>query len=413
MSPNDQTETGAGKEIRWRRRDWLLLPAVSLLTICLLAVSIELLSRLLFPVTQIGFDNCFAANNPTGDAAVKPNSVCWEQTAESRTKIEYRFNGRGHRAGAELSPKLSGTYRIVLIGSSLTQGLFVPREKTFAALLPQELSLETGRKVEVYNEATGGKFRGGRYPTRTSAQHFDEVLAAQPDLVLWVITPTDVMTFGQEEKPSSPDPQSRTGSAKPATFWSRLTSSIAARTLGERLKAQWERTRTSIVLRHLLIASESENEYVRSYLQNGDDAGFLMAKPNDKWQMQIQAFSAEVSEIVGNAKDAGVPLVAVFIPNRAQAAMIANGGWPAGYDPFKLEEDIRNNVINNGGRFLNVLPGYRTIPTPERGYFPVDGHPDADGQAVIFRLLDRELTNGSVPELRASKPADIAMEPGR
>ena len=173
MTQTDRTEPGAVKEPNSRRRDWVLLPAVSLLTICLLAVSAELLSRWLYPVTQVGFQNCFATNDPTGDAAVKPNSVCWEQTAESTLKVEYRFNRRGHRAGAELSPKPPGTYRIVLIGSSLTQGLFVPREKTFAALLPEELSMETGRKVEVYNEATGGKFRGGPFPTQNSAQHFD------------------------------------------------------------------------------------------------------------------------------------------------------------------------------------------------------------------------------------------------
>ncbi len=170
-----------------------------------MAISAELLSRWFYPVTQVGFQNCFAANDPTGDAPVKPNSVCWEQTAESILKAEYRFNSRGHRAGTELNPKPPGTYRIVLIGSSITQGLFVPREKTFAALLPEELSTETGRKVEVYNEATGGKFRGGPYPTQNSAQHFDQVLAAQPDLILWVITPTDIMNAGTKENADSPD----------------------------------------------------------------------------------------------------------------------------------------------------------------------------------------------------------------
>ena len=212
---------------------------MSLLTICFMAVSAELLSRWLYPVTQVGFQNCFATNDPTGDAAVKPNSVCWEQIPESPLKVEYRFNRRGHRAGGELSPKPPGVYRIVLIGSSFTQGLFVPREKTFAALLPKELSMETGRKVEVYNEATGGKFRGGPFPTQNSAQHFDEVLAAQPDLVLWVLTPDDVMNAGSKENADShdraalqQDPLSATGSAKPRSFWNKFTAAIAEGTFG-------------------------------------------------------------------------------------------------------------------------------------------------------------------------------------
>jgi hypothetical protein len=359
-------------------------------------------------------------DDPTGDAAVKPNSVCWEQTAESTFKAEYRFNSRGHRAGAELGPKPPGTYRIVLIGSSLAQGLFVPREKTFAALLPEELSMETGRKIEVYNEATGGKFRGGPFPTQNSAQHLDEVLAAQPDLILWVITPTDVTNAGSKENADSPykgtlheDPRSATGSAKPRSIWSKFAASIAKGTFSERLKSHWEETRTSIVLKHLLIASESQDEYIKSYLRNEDDANFLKTEPDAKWQMQFEYFDAELAEITGLAKNAGVNLVAVFVPNRPQAAMISKGDWPVGYDPFKLEDEVRDSVVSDGGHFIDILPDYRGIPSPERDYFPVDGHPDADGQAIICRFLAKELTSGAVPELKASTSTEIAMQSGK
>jgi hypothetical protein len=411
MTQPDRTEPGVVK-----RRDWILLPALSLLTICFMAVSAELLSRWLYPVSQVGFQNCFATNDPTGDAAVKPNSVCWEQSPESTLKVEYRFNRRGHRAGAELSPKPPGVYRIVLIGSSFSQGLFVPREKTFAALLPAELSLETGRKVEVYNEATGGKFRGGPFPSQNSARHFDEVLAAQPDLVLWVITPNDVMNAGAKENADSPnsgalqrDPQS--ASAKPRSWWNKFTASIATGTFGERLRSRWEETRTSMVLKHLLIASEGQDEYIQSYLREGDNANSLKTVPDAKWQLQMQYFDAELAEIAGLAKNAGLPLVAVFVPNRAQAAMIAKGDWQAGYDPFKLENDVRASIVSHGGHFIDILPDYRGVPSPERDYFPVDGHPNADGQAIISRFLAKELTSGAVPELKASANPDIAMEP--
>ena len=53
----------------------------------------------------------------------------------------------------------------------------------------------------------------------------------------------------------------------------------------------------------------------------------------------------QLAEIDGLAKDAGVPLVAVFVPNRAQAAMISRGDWPAGYDPFKLEHEVRDSIV--------------------------------------------------------------------
>ncbi len=418
MIQSGLTEAEVAKEPKSRSRDWVLLPAVSLLTICIMAVSAELLSRWFYPVTQVGFQNCFATNDPTGDGAVKPNSVCWEQTAESPLKAEYRFNSRGHRADTELAPKQPGTYRIVLIGSSITQGLFIPREKTFAALLPDELSMKTRRKVEVYNEATGGKFRGGPYPTQNSAQHFDQVLAAQPDLILWVITPTDITNAESKESADSPDrggiqeaPQSATGSEVSRSFWNKIAASIANGTFGERLKSRWEDTRTSIVLKHLLIASESQDEYIKSYLKNGDNANFLKIKPDSTWQTQLQYFDTELEEIAGLSKNARVPLIAVFVPNRAQATMLSNGDWPAGYDPFKLEDEVRDSIVKNGGRFIDILGDYRRIPAPERDYFPLDGHPNSEGHAIISRFLAKELTGGVVPELKAATPPSIAMEP--
>ncbi len=410
MTQSGPTEPEAAQGPRSRRRDWILLPGLSLLTICLMAVSAEALSRWFYPVTQVGFQNCFATNDPTGDAAVKPNSVCWEQTAESNFKAEYRFNSRGHRAGTELKSKTPDTYRIVLIGSSLTQGLFVPREKTFAFLLPEELSMQAGRKVELYNEATGGKFRGGPYPTQNSAQHFDQVLAAQPDVILWVITPTDISNAGSSdnadsadaEAPKKEDLRSATDSAKPRSFWKKVTASIVEGTFGERLKSRWENTRASIVLKHLLIASESKDEYIKSYLMDENNANFLKSEPDSKWQRQLQNFDVEFAEIAGLAKSAGVPLVAAFVPNRVQAAMLAAGEWPSDYDPYKLDHELRDLVKNHGGTYIDILPEFRKIPNSEKHYFPVDGHPDATGQAIISRLLASALMKVALPASRAA-----------
>ena len=388
------------------KRDWILLPALSLFTICLLAGSSELVSRWLYPASQVGFQNCFATDDPVGDAPVKPNSVCWEQTPESSTKVEYRFNREGDRAGVELEPKSRDTFRIVLMGSSLTQGLFVPRERTFAALLPIELTKLVGRTVEVYNEATGGKFRGGPFPTRSSTKRLKEVLAAQPDLILWVITPTDVLN-----SESAVSLQSAPQAAETVTSRStlkRLADFLTQRTVAVRLRSHWEETRTSIVLKHWLISSESQGEYIRSYLANRDNASFLESAPDAKWQMHLDAFGGQADKITGLAKSAGVPLVAVFVPNRAQAAMISKGDWPGGYDPFKLQRDICARIVSHGGRCLDILPEYRHIPQPEREYFPVDGHPNADGQATISKALARELTSGAVPELTASTYSRVA-----
>jgi len=228
------------------------------------------------------------------------------------------------------------------------------------------------------------------------------------------------MNAGSRENADSRDsgavqkiPLPAAASAKPRSFWNKLTALFAKGTLGVQLRSGWEKTRTSIVLKHLLIASESQDEYIRSYLRNGENANSLKTEPDAKWQTQLDYFDAELAEIAGLAKNARVPLVAAFVPNRPQAAMISKGNWPTGYDPFKLDNEARDIILSHGGHFIDILPGYRAVPSPERDYFAVDGHPDADAQAIIARLLAKELTNGAVPELKSSTPRDIAMEPGK
>jgi hypothetical protein len=413
MSASASIEPGTARRPRSRRLDWILIPAVCLLTLCVMAAVTELLARLFFPVTQIGFQNCFQKPDPTGDKPVNPNSVCWERIAESRVQAQYKYNSLGNRSDTELGPKQPGTYRIVLIGSSMTQGMFVPRENTFAALLPQELSEKTGKKIELYNEALGGKFRGGTYPTQDSPSHFNQVLAAQPDMILWVITPGDVVNAPFKEGADATDASpaaNEPASPAPKNLFEKVKSAISRGTVLDRLKYRWEDTRTSIVLKHLLIGAESEGEYIDSYLKNEDYSSFLNTNPPDKWKGQLVYFDAELAALVKQAKAAGVPLVAVLVPNRPLAAIMARGEWPVGYDPYKLENHVREEIQSNGGTFVDILHDYHDIAAPERHYFPVDGHPDSEGHAIIASVMAKELTNGAVPALKPSGAPATAME---
>jgi hypothetical protein len=413
----DLRETG---EATLPRRDWIVLPAVGILAILLLAYATESIARWLYPTFSEGLLDCYTKDNPTGDTPVRPNSVCRERIAESKYTVEYRFNKLGHRAGTELLPKAPGSYRIVLIGSSMTMGLFVPREMTFAALLPTELSKETGRKVEVYNEAPGGKFRGGTYPTRDSVARFNEVLEAQPDLILWVITPWDAVNAGFEgagKETSATATQPAVQEAAPpvvsGSSWDKIVAEITKGKFADRLNYRWEQTRTSIVLKHLLLKSDSQDQYVSSYLRNEDFAGFLKAAPGPKWQKELDSFDQDVTQIEDKARAAGVPFAAVLVPNRAQAAMISMGKWPKGYDPYGLDAELKKIVESDGGIYLEILADYRAIPNPEQNYYPVDGHPDANGHAMISDFLVKELTNGAVPALKIADQSQTAMERGR
>jgi hypothetical protein len=398
------------------RRDWILLPALFLATVILLVLSAESIARWIFPVSHFGLDQCFVpyVNDPSGLEPARPDSVCWERTAESMTVAQYRFNALGDRAGTELGPKPPETYRIVMIGSSFAFGLFVPREETFAALLSGEITRRSGRRTELYNESTGGMFRGGPFPLAQSPEHFDHVLAASPDLILWIITPRDIANVDKSatEKPSAaavhaasqaregaaaetPHPSSHLANA--SRVWMDAVSHVETR-----FRSRWEQTRTSVLLKHFLIANQSQSQYVDAYLKNPEDAEFLLTEPSATWKRKLNNFEGIAAEFARLAAAAAVPFAAAMIPNRGQAAMISKGNWPKGYDPYQLDRDLRATITSHGGVYLEILPEFREIPGAEQYYFPVDGHLDAEGHAMIAGLLAQELTGSEAPLLAAA-----------
>jgi hypothetical protein len=406
------------KETKLPLREWILLPIIGLFTMLVLAVCTEWTAKWLYPVLQVGIDNCFVRDDLSGNAPVKPNGVCLERVVESRFLVEYRFNSHGNRAGVELEPKQPGAYRIVMIGSSMAMGLFVPREMSFAAILPAELSQRTGRRVELYNEATGGKYRGGPFPTESSVLKFKEVFSAEPDMILWVITPMDLENALENQAATSRISAGITSAngkvpEQATSAWDKLRDAFASGSLDEKLHYRWNQTRTSLVVKHLLLASESQDQYVDSYLKNEDDAGFLKVRPSTKWQYALQILQNDAVEFAKQANAAGVPFVVVLVPNRAQAAMISRGKWPDGYDPYKVGEALRTTIESVGGTYIDILPDFRPIPNPEQHYFPVDGHLDADGHAMIARLLAKKLTGGTLPDLKAASQPQAALAQGR
>jgi hypothetical protein len=289
---------------------------------------------------------------------------------------------------------------------------------TFAALLPAELSAETGRKIELYNEATGGEFRGGSYPVSSSPQHFNEVLSEGPDMILWIVTSADINNISVDRPTQAP--QASTPAVSQTTVQGnrlvvaseRVRVAIANGTFVDDLRSRWELSVASLVLKHLLYQNESQDRYIKSYLENEDSASFLKVVPDTKWQRSLDLFEVCAAQMEQQASAAGVPLVAVFIPNRAQAAMVSLGEWPTGYDPYKLDNELRAFIVGHGGIYVDIMPSFRSVPNPEQHYFPVDGHPDADGHAMIARFLAKALTSGEVPALRPVAAPQIAVAKG-
>jgi hypothetical protein len=408
MTQSDTDNPEHTKEAKLSRRDWILLPLLSLLTICLLSVSTELLARRAFRETTSMMRNCFRNDYSTGAHAI-PNSVCWEKAAESSSPVEYRFNSCGHRAGVECGPKAPDVYRIVVIGSSVAMGDRVQEEKTFTALLPAELSQQTGRKVEVYNEGLLVD------SVHVLARQFNETLTAKPDLILWILTPYDIEADSPDFDIINPAEEKK---GKLAKAWARAKLTFSGRSFADamnyvkrRALAPFVDSSTSTMLLHFLY--QSQVQYVKSCLFGGDSLGYLRTQPSAEWQRRLHRFNSDEAKAQEQARAAGVPLAAVLVPSRPQAAIISKGEWPEGYDPYKLNDVLRSIVTGNGGTYIDMLPDFSKIPGSEQYYLPVDLHPNAGGHKIIADLLAKELTSGAIPALRAAEQSQATLEKGK
>ncbi len=374
---------------------------LSLATVCLLAGSVELGARRILTSLSTAGEDCLVLNDPSNGARGIPNCVVSEKIPEGKL-TKYRFNSSGYRDSFNFGPKSAGTYRIVMVGTSVAAGFRVPEEQTFGVLLPEELSRLTGRKVELYNE--GLPWRSPIFISR----NFKEALAVSPDMILWILTPIDIGTTTwvvPMDEDKSPNPLAK------ALY--RIKTELATKSFAASIAAIFSHTRTAKLLRGLLY--ESPSQYVKSSLL-GDDykSVFLRSESSPEWQEQLKAFEGSAANIEEQSQKARIPLVVVFIPDRTQAAMISlMGKWPEGFDPYKLDNELRSIIICHGGTYIDILPDFRTIPNPQLGYFAVDGHPNADGHATIAKFLSAKLVDGSVPGLTASGAQRARLVPGR
>jgi hypothetical protein len=377
------------------QQDWILLPLICVFTIVGLAVSTESAARQYFGTSSTSLSSCLVLDDPAHGIRGLPNSVCHEKVPESDL-VEYKFDCLGYRVGIECQPRPQGIYRIVMVGSSMAMGENVPIQQTFAALLPQELSRRTGRNIELYNYAMAFGF------PRNVVLRFDDVLAAKPDLILWVWTPLDIKLASYLHANS----ESSATMSSPSSIGDLVKSTIRAgmhEVGGNPLRA------TATALTHFLYKYKAPKQYIRSYLDippGGEgmwDAGpdALKAQLSPEWKAHLTEAQNAAAVVWERAALAGVPIGVTMLPNRAQAAMLSLGDWPEGYDPFVLSDNLRSITTKLGGYYVDILPNFRAIPRMEQYYYPIDGHPDSAAHAIIATMLTEELTNGTIPALKA------------
>jgi hypothetical protein len=217
-------------------------------------------------------------------------------------------------------------------------------------------------------------------------------------MILWIITPMDVERADVVLPTSDSDPYA--GLSLKEKAWQRVKADIASKSPLGAMTELFGHSKTALLLRHYLYQIQSQ--YVRWFLTGPDsETGYLKSDLSAAWRQRLEQVGSDAAVMEKQAHDAGIPFVAVFLPERAQAAMISTGKWPQGFDPYKLDEELRAIVERNRGIYVDILPQFGGVANPERYYFTVDGHPTPAGHALLADMIAKGLASpGSpVPEL--------------
>ena len=332
--------------------------------------------RRIFWSKEIQFSDCMELEDHKTGVRGRPNTTCTDKIREG-PYAEYHMNACGYRS-AVCGAKAAGAYRIVLLGSSYTMGSRISYEKSYAARLTKELNRSLGRPVEVDN-------RGIVWGTPKSLYlRMDDALNAQPDMILWTMTPLDVEAADSTNPDHSFDPPAET---KRLSLLAHVLAVARKRSPIQMAKNQWDRTSHDLsdtasiyMLRDKI--SQSRYQFLRSALYR-EKTGFLEKNQSPHWEHGWHEFNHYCGEIAKAARAAGIPLVITVLPDRAYAAVLSAGKWPDDLDPYLFARRVKATAKSHGAVYIDILPEFASLPAAESCYYPVDTHLNERGSALV------------------------------
>ena len=340
------------------RRDFVLLPRLSLLTVLVMLGAAELVSRALF--TDHETDVCLAPDARLG-LSYSPNCDSTVKSFES-PEVANHYNECGYRSETSCGPKPAGTRRVVLLGSSVALGYLVPEPETFAALAAHELTRRCGAPVE-FQDLGGYLIFWTRVVNRV-----DDALRLRPDAAVLEVSSYDL---------ERPDPGEGPASSQDAE--------LPADSLLLRIKEVLGASRAWTVVQHFIY--QNDDIYLPMYLRSGNKSDYLREPLNDFWRQRLNHYDAMVGTMSDRFHAAGVPMALVFVPQRAQAGLAAQSRPPAEIHPYLLNRALQAIADKHGISFIDATPRIVRSRRAGSNYYPIDGHLNAQGHGVVASAI--------------------------
>lgn len=359
-----------------RRRDYVLLPLLSLLTLVILFGTSEALARVFW--AEYKASPCLIEDSIGGDR-FKPNCTVRLKNAEGPWTV-YKYNECGYRSENSCGPKAPGALRIAILGSSVSQAPYVSYEQSYFARVSAGISRACGRTVDVQNLGVPGLSPIYTY------RRVPEALALKPDVVLYLLAPFDLEQRIDPTALAERDNPTPTASVPPVTL--RLSPM-------KRLQNMLVQGRAVLVAQHFLF--QNKDTFLTMYMMYGDKADFLRRPETSAWQQRFADLDVIIGEMADKLRAAGVPLVVIAVPSRAEAALLSSKQALPDVDPFAFGREIDAIAAKHGAGYVDLMGPFSRIPDAEKLYYVVDGHLTSDGHKVIAQYISQKLQDGSIP----------------
>jgi hypothetical protein len=139
--------------------------------------------------------------------------------------------------------------------------------------------------------------------------------------------------------------------------------------------------------------------YVGAYMRYGDKADFLRTPLTPAWRERLKYLDDGVGYLADRLRAQGVPLMLVYAPQQAQAALVAENTHPAGVDPTQIDREIAAIAEKHGVIFADGSYGFKGLSAPSSYFYNTDGHLNSSGHQLLGRV--------AADALLAAKPATL------
>jgi hypothetical protein len=361
------------------RRDFILLPGIFVLTWVLIGLAGEAVARLLFPEQQL--DACHVTEASGG--RFQPNCRSRIKIIESGW-IDNQYNECGYRSAYSCRTPAPDALRVAVLGTSISRGLWVDYERSFAGRVEHDLAAACHRPVDLQNVSQADSIlvtADDVVPIwHHVADRVPEALALHPDALILAMAPFDIADYAAL-------PGEVTGASTPPQQKSlRQQLSRLVKTIKDSLAND-----SRIMLLARYFAYRDPDRFVLHELGQGDSTAYLQAPFSANWRLRLNVADETIGRIATQARAAGVALIVVLMPSRTQAALSAANVDRHGTDPFALGRAIGAIVQDHGGRFIDMTQMLATLPHPAELYFEIDGHPNDAGHAALARAVEAAL----------------------